>query len=165
MLLRAVIFLALFASSAAWAAPAIELTVTIGVDVGDVCATTDSVEVGPGAAVRLCYEIENTGDVTLTHHDLDDTVLGTILTDFPYSLAAGASAFITQPTTVTETTVFTGTWVATAGAQIASDADAAVAIVPEAGGAGTAAAAVAALAGCAARRRRGAAHGREFDAR
>ncbi|MEB2344367.1 MAG: hypothetical protein OZ948_06495 [Deltaproteobacteria bacterium] len=109
-----------------------------------------------GAAVRLCYSVENTGDVALTQHDVDDNVLGAILTAFPYTLDPGASAFLTHPTTVAETTVFTGTWVASAGVEIATDADTAVAIVPEPGGAGSAAVAGAALAGCAARRRRAA---------
>ncbi|MDA0244965.1 MAG: hypothetical protein OT477_16230, partial [Chloroflexi bacterium] len=62
--------------------------------------------------VTYCYEVTNTGAITLTQHDLADTELGTVLNAFPYNLAPGASAFITATTTLTATTVSTATWTA-----------------------------------------------------
>jgi hypothetical protein len=48
----------------------------------------------------------------LTQHTLVDNELGTILNNFPYSLTPGASAFITQSTMITYTTINTATWTA-----------------------------------------------------
>ena len=95
----------------ATAAPAIVLTKTVGLD-ANACAVTNAVTVLPGAEVTYCYEVTNTGILTLTRHTLSDDRLGSILVDFPYSLAPGASAFITQSATITETTVNTAAWTA-----------------------------------------------------
>jgi hypothetical protein len=46
------------------------------------------------------------------HPHLVDSELGTILSNFPYTLSAGASAFITETTTINATTVNTATWTA-----------------------------------------------------
>jgi hypothetical protein len=48
----------------------------------------------------------------LTLHTLTDDQLGIILNNFPYTLAPGASAFITQSATLTQTTVNTAQWLA-----------------------------------------------------
>ncbi|MCL4267672.1 MAG: hypothetical protein KJ069_31155, partial [Anaerolineae bacterium] len=91
--------------------PSIVLTKTVGIDTA-VCATTDAITVTVGTDVTYCFEVENTGDVTLNVHDLDDSELGTILSGFPYALAPGASAFITETTTLMATTINTATWTA-----------------------------------------------------
>ncbi len=91
--------------------PAITLEKTVGTDAA-VCATTDSITVPGGTEVTYCFTAENTGDVTLNLHDLADSELGPIFTALPYSLAPGASAFITATTTLVTTTVNTATWVA-----------------------------------------------------
>jgi hypothetical protein len=91
--------------------PAIILTKTVGTD-SSVCATTDSITVAPGTEVTYCYTVENTGDVTLNLHDLDDSELGSILAGLPYALTPGASVFITQTTTIITTTVNSATWTA-----------------------------------------------------
>ncbi len=56
--------------------------------------------------------VENTGDVALVLHDLEDSELGTILNDLPYTLAPNASIFITQTAMVTMTTVNSALWTA-----------------------------------------------------
>lgn len=90
---------------------AISLDTTVGTD-SSVCASTDGITVASGTMVYYCYEVTNTGTVTLTLHDLMDTELGTLLNAFPYNLAPSASAFITASTVITESTVSTSTWTA-----------------------------------------------------
>ena len=60
--------------------------------------------------VFYCYVIENTGPVTVTRHTLVDDRLGPILTDFPFALGPGGSAFITATAVITETTLNTAVW-------------------------------------------------------
>jgi len=149
--------LSLFASAPALAAANVDLEVTIGVDTGvEFCPFTESVHVAAGTAVRLCYSIENVGDVTLGTHDLEDSEAGVLLSAFPYSLAPGSSAFLTQGEVVNATTAFTGTWTASTTGASASDVDTAVAIVPEPGAFAATVSAGVALCGCAARRQVGA---------
>ncbi len=92
-------------------APAIALRKTVGTDPA-ICALTDEIAVPPGTDVTYCYEVENTGDVTLSFHDLDDSELGVLLSGFPYALSPGASAFLTATATITVTTINTATWTA-----------------------------------------------------
>ncbi|MGH2592957.1 MAG: proprotein convertase P-domain-containing protein [Anaerolineae bacterium] len=89
----------------------IALTKTAGADPA-VCAVTSAITVTAGTPVYYCYNIENTGAITLTQHDLVDNRLGTILSGFPITLTPGASASLTQTTTITQTTVNTATWTA-----------------------------------------------------
>jgi hypothetical protein len=92
--------------------PEIYLDKTVGLS-SSTCALTDSVVIGGGGVtVFYCYEVTNTGGITLTSHDLVDSELGTILNDFPFTLTPGAAAFITQSAVITQTTVNTGTWTA-----------------------------------------------------
>ncbi len=92
--------------------PAIVLTKTVGTD-PLACATTEAVSLPfGGGEVTYCYLVENTGDVALALHDLEDSELGTILNDFSYTLAPDASAFITQTAMVTVTTVNSALWTA-----------------------------------------------------
>ncbi|MCB8916394.1 MAG: hypothetical protein H6666_00590 [Ardenticatenaceae bacterium] len=95
----------------------IALTKTVGLD-PMTCATTSNLVVGqPSTVVYYCYTVSNTGNVTLTVHDLLDDQLGTIFTGFAYDLAPGASvdtvaAGLTISTTVTGTVTNVGTWTA-----------------------------------------------------
>ena len=91
--------------------PDITLTKTVGTDPA-VCAITNAITVTQGTDVTYCYSVENTGNVTFTQHTLTDSELGNILVDFPYSLVPGASAFITETTTILTSTVNTATWTA-----------------------------------------------------
>lgn len=104
------------------AVPAIELNKTVGTD-PSVCATGDSIVVVAGTEVTYCYEVTNSGNVTLTLHDLVDDQLGVLLDDLAYALAPGASAFLTASATITQTTVNTAEWIATDGDVSASDTD------------------------------------------
>jgi len=91
---------------------AIVLTKTVGTD-PLACATTEEVSLPfGGGEVTYCYSVENTGDVALVLHDLEDSELGTILNNFPYTLAPNASTFITQTAMVTMTTVNSALWTA-----------------------------------------------------
>ena len=90
----------------------IVLTQTVGLDPA-ICATTDSITLTiGGGTVIYCYRVTNTGDVTLTRHTLVDEHLGTVLSNFPYTLNPGASAYLTQSVVITETTVNSATWTA-----------------------------------------------------
>jgi len=97
--------------------PDIVMTKTVGVVPG-VCATTNSITVpGAGADVYYCYEVMNTGNVTLGLHDLVDDQLGQLLTGFPYNLGPGQSvdsvaAGLVASATITQTTVNSATWTA-----------------------------------------------------
>ena len=110
--------------------PAINLVKTVGTD-PSACATTNQITlpVGGGTAV-YCYEVTNTGNVTFTLHDLVDDQLGAILTSFPYTLAPGASVFLTQEATITTTTTNDATWTASGpGVGQTSSGDQAVVVV------------------------------------
>jgi hypothetical protein len=89
--------------------PPAALVKTVGLDPGT-CGTSDVITVTAPTQVTYCYTINNTGVLTYTRHTLVDNRLGTILSDFPYSLGPGASAFLTQTATITTTTINTATW-------------------------------------------------------
>ena len=91
--------------------PAITLDKTVGTD-PTVCAATDQITVAAGTDVTYCYEVTNTGDVSFNTHNLVDSELGALLTNFSYTLTPGASAFITETATINVTTVNTATWTA-----------------------------------------------------
>jgi hypothetical protein len=91
--------------------PSVSLAKTVGTN-PLTCATTDMITVTVGTLVTYCYEIRNTGPITLTRHTLVDNRIGTILNDFSYSLAPGAGAFLTHSLVLTMTTVNTATWTA-----------------------------------------------------
>lgn len=91
--------------------PAISLAKTVGTDPA-LCATSGEVTVLPGTAVTYCYEVTNTGEVTLSRHDLVDSQLGTILDSLPFDLMPGSSAFVTQTAVIVETTTNLATWTA-----------------------------------------------------
>jgi hypothetical protein len=112
----AALVLTLAAARGAAAEPAaapqvLTLVKTVGVD-PNVCASTQVITVPAGVVVTYCYEIINNTALTLTRHTLHDNRLGTLLNNFSYALAPGASAFITQSATITQTTINTATWTA-----------------------------------------------------
>lgn len=112
--------------------PFISLDKTVGTD-SSVCATGNAISIGPGEEVTYCYEVTNTGTLTLTLHSLEDDQLGSLLNNFPYSLSPGASAFITASAVLTQTTSNLATWTAfNAGpTDVVSDtASATVTVVP-----------------------------------
>jgi len=105
----------------------IVLTKTVGLD-PEACATSPVLTITNPTLVYYCYEVLNTGNLTLTVHDLVDTQLGTLLSAHPYALAPGASVYITEAATIAAQTVNTATWTATAPG-IGSDASSATAVV------------------------------------
>jgi hypothetical protein len=93
------------------AAEELELVKTVGLDPA-VCATTSEITVASDTMVTYCYEVTNKGDSAVTRHDLVDSHLGTILSNYRYTLEPEASVFITQTAVITQTTVNTATWTA-----------------------------------------------------
>ena len=92
------------------------ITKTVGVTPG-VCATTDEISVTAGTDVYYCYEVTNSGNLTLYLHDLADSELGTLFASLPYTLTPGSSvdtvaAGLTISATINATTVNTATWTA-----------------------------------------------------
>jgi len=103
--------------------PTIELTKTVGV--GPDCATTDSIIVLAGTEVTYCYTVTNTGDLTLTVHDLVDDKLGDLLVGEALDLAPGESYFITETATINADVTNTATWTASDGTYTAEATDSA----------------------------------------
>lgn len=102
--------------------PSIVMTKTVGTEMG-VCAATDSIVVNAGDTVYYCYTVENTGDVPLPLHDLEDDQLGVILSGHSYNLLPGESLnLITGGTTVTQTVSNSATWTAYDGELISVNA-------------------------------------------
>jgi uncharacterized repeat protein (TIGR01451 family) len=89
--------------------PSIVITKTVGTNPG-VCATTTEITVTAGTTVYYCYAVQNTGNITLTTHNLTDSALGVILSGFAYTLTPGASVFVTQSATLVSTTVNVAEW-------------------------------------------------------
>ena len=89
--------------------PQITLTKTVGTD-PSVCAATDEIDVAKGTAATYCFRVTNTGPVTLSLHTLEDSHLGSILSDFGFLLPPDATIFLTQTAIITQTTANTATW-------------------------------------------------------
>ncbi len=92
-------------------APAIFFTATVGLD-PSVCASTQTIFVPSGTEVAYCYQIKNSGDVTLTVHDLVDSELGTILSGFSFSLLPNSTVWLSQTAVITASTANSATWTA-----------------------------------------------------
>lgn len=94
-----------------YAPPAIDVALTVSTDGS--CGTSNSITADYGATITNCYQVENTGNVTLTHHTVDDSNLGTVAgPGQAYNLAPGATfSFTTDYTldTVSVTSVMTWT--------------------------------------------------------
>jgi hypothetical protein len=111
--------------------PAIVVTKTVGLDPAACAPTSTATLPVGGGIVTYCYEVANTGAVTLTRHTLVDDRLGTILSNFHFTLVPGASVFLTQTATITSTTTNVATWTASnpGPADEVSAADSATVIV------------------------------------
>jgi subtilisin-like proprotein convertase family protein len=75
-------------------------------------ATLNNVlNVAPGTGVCYFYYGENTGDVTLNLHDLQDDVQGTLLNGLPFPLAPAASVYLAiGPVVINSNTTNNATW-------------------------------------------------------
>lgn len=100
--------------------PAIDVALTVSTDGS--CGTSSNITADYGATITNCYQVENTGNVTLTEHTVVDSILGTVLgPNASYSLAPGATFSFTQDYTLDSTAVTTVmTWTAGAGQVSAS---------------------------------------------
>lgn len=96
-----------------WVEAAIILTKTVGLDNGS-CAPVDYLEVpAPGTEVYYCYTVQNTGNITLTEHELFDDQLGQVLPSTSYDLGPG-DIFSLYPVTgtISSSTLNVATWTA-----------------------------------------------------
>ena len=120
----AAVAVGLLSTPLAWGqGPAITLSKTVGTTPG-VCAGTNSVTVTTGTDVYYCFVATNTGTVTLNFHDLVDDHLGTVLNNFSYTLAPGASSpevIIDDTAAATVTNVATWTAVDAVGGYTVDD--------------------------------------------
>jgi subtilisin family serine protease len=96
--------------------PNISLTLTVGTNENE-CSIVDSIFVDEGTEVFYCYTVENTGDTTLSLHDLVDEDLGEIFFELAYELPPGQSvntvaAGLTISKVINETTEITTVWTA-----------------------------------------------------
>ncbi len=106
-------------------AASVVFTKTVGANPA-VCAATKAITLtAGGGSATYCYTIKNTGSLTLTRHTLVDARLGTVLSDFPFILEPGASAYLTQTAVITATTIHSATWTAfnPGPIDVASDSD------------------------------------------
>ena len=92
--------------------PAINVAKTVSDDGS--CGASNTISIPYGATVTYCYQVENTGNVTLTHHTVVDDMLGTVLGPAaPYSLAPGATyAFTTTDVLNANSVTNVATWTA-----------------------------------------------------
>ena len=89
----------------------ISLAKTVGT-VPATCAATTSIAVPVGTTVYYCYRVTNSGSTVFNFHDLVDSDLGTLLTDHPEVLGAGASVEFIQSAVPAATVTNTATWTA-----------------------------------------------------
>ena len=100
------------AATVTLAVPSIDLIKTVGLN-PTVCASRDRVRLPlQGGNVTFCYTVRNTGGITLTEHNLSDSLFGPVLTDYDFILGPGVSGFITQSAAITTSLTTTATWVA-----------------------------------------------------
>ena len=90
---------------------AIIVTKTVGVAPNN-CATTQTIIVTPGTEVVYCYKVENTGDVTLTLHNLVDSELGVILNGTSFPFFPDSTAVLTRAAVIDTSTINVFTWTA-----------------------------------------------------
>ncbi|MCC7361946.1 MAG: hypothetical protein IT317_20850 [Anaerolineales bacterium] len=88
------------------------LTTTAGLNPG-VCAVTQAITVPAGTLVTFCYQVRNTGSVTLTAHTLRDQLTDPIIADYNFSLPPGAVALLTRTLPVYGSVNNLATWSAT----------------------------------------------------
>ena len=86
-------------------------TKTVGIDSSS-CADTKTFIISPGTEVTYCYTVANTGGITLTVHDLEDSELGVILDGLPFTFIPNSTIWLTQSAVITTPTVNTATWTA-----------------------------------------------------
>ncbi|MGN6692669.1 MAG: hypothetical protein ACTHN0_00695, partial [Aquihabitans sp.] len=111
----------------------ITLAKTVGTDRGTCASSTEITVTSAVKEAVYCYKVTNDGDTTATSHDLVDDRLGTLLSNYSFSLAPGASTFATAAANLTgqgPVVINVGTWTAHAGGnQAQAQAQAKVTII------------------------------------
>jgi cysteine-rich repeat protein len=79
---------AILVPSAGNAITGITLDKTVIID-GDTCPGVDPLDVAPGTLVKYCYKVTNNDAITYATHDLEDSILGVLLTSFASDLPPG----------------------------------------------------------------------------
>jgi len=87
------------------------LTKSVGTDPLD-SKPLDEVVVEYGEKLEYCFTLENRSESTFTVHSLVDSHYGPIMTEFPYALAPGETAFVTAELRVFSEMVGAATWTA-----------------------------------------------------
>lgn len=143
----ALIAASLLAAPPAFAAPRLELRLTVAPFFGgdEFCPPTEFALVVPHQTVILCYQATNTGDESLDVHSVFDSELGVVLDEFPFMLVPAASVFLTETAQVSELTEFFAVWTATGAGGDAQGFDSVVVLVPEPASAWSGLAAVASI--------------------
>lgn len=98
-----------------FAVPAPDIEIDMGATTDGrsyLCGGSTSIALPAGSDVFPCYMIENTGNAPLSRHDLVDSRLGTLLSDFPFTLIPGASAFLNLVASSPAGGSWTATWTA-----------------------------------------------------
>ncbi len=90
--------------------PSIAMTKTVGT--GGVCGTGSSITVVPGTVVTYCYQVTNTGLVTLTQQTLVDDKLGTLINNEGITIVPGASHAVSTTAQVINPVTNIATWTA-----------------------------------------------------
>ena len=90
---------------------AITFMKTVGTDPSN-CANSQTIVVSSDTEVAYCYAVTNTGSLTLTVHDLEDSELGPIFSQLSVNLVPNSTIWLTQTAVITTTTINTATWTA-----------------------------------------------------
>ncbi|MDM8527970.1 FG-GAP-like repeat-containing protein [Anaerolineales bacterium HSG24] len=101
---------------------AMTLDKTVGT-ASQLCSSTDMISVTVGTEVTYCYEVINTGNVTLDTHTLADNKLGTLLNSVNYTLAPGNRYIYSTTTTIGSDTINTAQWIASDGSNVITVTD------------------------------------------
>ena len=91
--------------------PSIKVSKTVGTEPSK-CADKAEITAQANEQVVYCYTVENTGQVTLTSHDVWDSQFGALLEDSHFDLAPGAIGLFTITAEITESIQTSVTWVA-----------------------------------------------------
>ena len=83
---------------------------TVALDLSS-CGLQKELELPAGTEVIYCYEVTNTGSITLTQHELVDSELGTLF-DGAVELSPGDTMSVTAAVAISSTIVNSATWTA-----------------------------------------------------
>lgn len=93
----------------------LRMSKTVGIaGIDPLCTEQDTLKIPANSAVVYCYTVENTGEVPLNNHTLEDDHLGTLLSGLALTLLPGDTYSHTETVTLTTSTTNVATWTATA---------------------------------------------------